>query len=64
MDLLDAENEFFQANRAYANAEFNLTIAKASYLASVGGLLRHFDIVKEELPGQDEIKTDILRKEN
>lgn len=64
LDLLDAENEFFQANRAYANAEFNLTIAKASYLASVGGLLRHFDIVKEELPGQDEIKTDILRKEN
>ena len=49
LDLLDAENEYFQADRAYANAEFNLVIAKANYLAATGKLLNYYDIVKNDV---------------
>jgi Outer membrane protein len=50
LDLLDAENEYFQANRAYANAEFNLVNARARYLAATGKLLATFKISREDVP--------------
>jgi len=36
LDVLDSENEFFEASRAYANAEFDLTLAQARTLAAMG----------------------------
>jgi len=39
LDLLDTENELFQAKRAYANAEFDLKGAMVRTLAGSGGLL-------------------------
>jgi adhesin transport system outer membrane protein len=39
LDLLDTENETFQAKRAYANAEHDLLIAQARTQASFGNLL-------------------------
>lgn len=61
LDLLDAENEYFQANRAYANAEINLVIAKASYLAAGENLLQYFNIFDGGLPTPQQISFEINR---
>lgn len=61
LDLLDAENEYFQADRAYANAEFDLVIAKASYLAAGGNLLQYFNIFDGGLPTPQQISLEINR---
>ncbi|OYU45556.1 MAG: hypothetical protein CFE44_06890 [Burkholderiales bacterium PBB4] len=39
LDLLDTENELYQARRALANAEFDLTLAHLRVLAATGSLL-------------------------
>ena len=39
LDLLDTENELFQAKRTYTNAEFDLSIARARTLAAMGKLV-------------------------
>ncbi|MDP2808947.1 MAG: TolC family outer membrane protein [Rhodocyclaceae bacterium] len=39
LDLLDSENELFQAKRAYANAEYDLAIAHVRTHAGIGTLL-------------------------
>ena len=39
LDLLDTENELYQARRALANAEFDLTLAQVRVLAATGSLL-------------------------
>lgn len=49
LDLLDAENEYFQAGRAAVNAASDLTIAKARTLATMGKLLPALAIVKDDL---------------
>ena len=61
LDLLDAENEYFQANRAYVNAESNLTIAKARYLAASGQLLKYFNVFGDSLPSPEEIRLEIVK---
>lgn len=49
LDVLDAENEFFQASRAHVSAESELTIARARTLAAMGKLLPALDIVRDGL---------------
>lgn len=49
LDLLDAENEFFQSSRAAINASSDLTIAQARTLAAMGKLLPALSIVREGL---------------
>ncbi len=44
LDLLDTENELFQAKRAYVNADYDLLIAQARSQASMGNLLRALDL--------------------
>lgn len=61
LDLLDSENEYFQANRAYANAQANLLIAKARYLVASGRLLRYFDVFGDKLPSAQEIREEIAK---
>lgn len=39
LDLLDTENELYQAKRSYINAEYDLSIAEARTLAGMGKLL-------------------------
>lgn len=39
LDLLDTENEFYQSRRALANAEYDLSLARARVLAANGSLL-------------------------
>lgn len=59
LDLLDAENEYFQADRAYANAEINIVIAKGNYLAASGRLLQYFNVFDGELPTSQQIDSEI-----
>jgi outer membrane protein, adhesin transport system len=49
LDLLDAENEYFQASRAYVSVQSDLNIAHARTLADMGGLLPALKITREAL---------------
>ncbi len=50
LDLLDTQNEYFQARRAYINARYDMEIARARTLAAMGGLLRALGVEREGLP--------------
>lgn len=57
LDLLDTENELFQAKRAVANAEQDLNIAYARTHAGLGTLLGALELSRIEtdaVPGQDQ----------
>lgn len=49
LDMLDAENEYFEANRAYTSAQADLKIAHARTLAAMGQLLPELKITRESL---------------
>ena len=50
LDLLDAQNESFQAKRAYVNALFSYEGAKASYLQEVGALVSAYGVERKDVP--------------
>lgn len=50
LDLLDTENEYFQARRAYVNASYDLLTAKARTLAAIGRLMPALDVARENMP--------------
>lgn len=58
-DLLDAENEYFQAQMSYANARYNIKNMKAEYLAATGALLSHLSIALPAVPTIAEAKIDM-----
>lgn len=63
LDLLDAENEFFQSSRAYTNAKYDFSSAQARTLAGMGELLAELKIARTGLPtlndlGAQEFKID------
>jgi len=49
LDLLDAENEYFQASRAYSSAQADLNIAHARTLSAIGALLPVLKITRDNL---------------
>lgn len=58
LDLLDSQNEFFQAERAYYNAHYNQVIAQARTQASMGRLVPTLGVTRPDMPdaagaGQD-----------
>lgn len=58
LDLLDSQNEFFQADRAYYNAHYNQVVAQARTLAGMGRLVPTLNVTRPDLPdaaaaGQD-----------
>ena len=53
LDLLDAQNEYFQARRAYVNSLFSLNNAKANFLAETGRLVSYFNITREDVPPEE-----------
>jgi len=55
LDLLDTENEYFEARRAYVNAVYDQVIAQARSLATTGKLLPAMGVVREGLPTLDDI---------
>lgn len=50
LDLLDMENEYFEASRAYSNAQFDVALADTRTLAAMGDLLEVLDVRREGLP--------------
>lgn len=58
LDLLDTENEYFQARRAYANASYDQVIAQARALSGMGQLMGALGVAREGLPSLAEIGQD------
>ena len=66
LDLLDTENELYQARRALSNAEFDLRLAKTRVLATSGTLLgalqlRPIEIEAPPAPGGNNDDDDLKR---
>ncbi|WP_230971050.1 TolC family outer membrane protein [Nitrogeniibacter aestuarii] len=58
LDLLDTENEYFQARRAYVNAAFDEVTAHARALAGMGKLLTSVEVAREDLPALSDISDE------
>lgn len=56
LDLLDTENEYFQAKRNYTIAKHDLATAKARTLHYMGGLLTALKIQREALPSVQQLR--------
>lgn len=50
LDVLDAENEHFQASRAFANATYDYQIAVARSLAAQGTLRSSLGVLRSDMP--------------
>ena len=59
LDLLDAENEYFQSSRAVINSNHDLNIAYARVLESMGKLLVSLNIVPDDIPLADDLEEDL-----
>ncbi len=58
LDVLDSENEYFEASRAYANARYDLALAHARTLASMGSLLPALGITRADMPSLADLGSD------
>ncbi len=58
LDLLDTQNELFEANRAYINARYDEIIAQARTLASMGQLTAALGVARPDQPGLQEAGQD------
>ena len=58
LDLLDTQNELFEANRAYINARYDQVIAQARTLASMGKLTAALGVARPDQPGLKESGQD------
>jgi|GEM_PF-369827 len=59
LDLLDAENEYFQSSRAYVNGSHELNIAHAQVLESMGKLLTALGIASDDVPLAADLSEDL-----
>lgn len=64
LDVLDSENESFQANRAYLSAQYDLKIAQLQTLYSTGQLLSTLGIQRDNLPEVSEVSKREIQAEN
>ena len=55
LDVLDSENEAFQANRAYVTTQYDLKVAQFQTLYSMGQLLPALGIQRDNLPAVSEV---------
>jgi len=60
LDVLDAENEYFQASRSYVNAQADRRVAIARALASSGRLLEALEVRRSGLPSLADLGADRL----
>ncbi|WP_404297808.1 TolC family outer membrane protein [Halomonas sp.] len=58
LDVLDSENEFFEASRAFANAQYDVAIADARTLAAMGQLMPTLGVVRDDMPTLAEMGSD------
>ena len=55
LDLLDTENEYFEARRAYVGAVYDQVIAEARTLTEMGHLTQALNVVRDGLPTREEL---------
>ena len=58
LDVLDSENEYFEASRAYVNAEYDVALADARTLAAMGQLMPTLGVVRDDMPTLAEMGSD------
>lgn len=58
LDVLDSENEYFEASRAYTNAQYDVTLADARTLAATGQLMQSLEIMRDDMPSLAELGND------
>lgn len=58
LDLLDTENEYFEARRAYLNGVYDLSYAEARVHASIGELMPALGIRKQDSSGLPDLYTN------
>lgn len=58
LDVLDSENEAFQAERAYVHGHYDLIAANARTLQSMGKLLNTLAVSADEIPSLSDINAD------
>ncbi|EPC03474.1 hypothetical protein L861_18215 [Litchfieldella anticariensis FP35 = DSM 16096] len=63
LDVLDSENEYFEASRAYVNAQYDVSIAEARTLAAMGQLLSALGVAREDMPSLAELGSDGVKIE-
>jgi adhesin transport system outer membrane protein len=64
LDLLNSQNEFFEASRAYANARYDLVVAKSRTMAGVGGLRQAMAVERQGLPTAQDLGQERVRNLN
>lgn len=57
LDVLDSENESFQAERAYTNGRYDLQMARLYTLHSMGELLNTLSLSGEAIPPLEDLRT-------
>ncbi|MEW6695343.1 MAG: TolC family outer membrane protein [Pseudomonadota bacterium] len=58
LDLLDTQNEYFEASRAYINAQYNEFVAQARTLASMGKLTASLGVSRPDQPSATDAGQD------
>lgn len=58
LDLLDTQNEYFEASRAYINARYNEVQAQARTLASMGKLTAALGVARPDQPTLQDVGQD------
>ncbi|WP_445005515.1 TolC family outer membrane protein [Halomonas mongoliensis] len=58
LDVLDSENEFFEASRAFVNAQYDVALADARTLAAMGQLMPTLGVVRDDMPTLAEMGSD------
>ncbi|WP_258364026.1 TolC family outer membrane protein [Halomonas sp. LBP4] len=58
LDVLDSENEFFEASRAYVNAQYDVALADARTLAAMGRLMQALEVRRDDMPTLAELGGD------
>jgi adhesin transport system outer membrane protein len=58
LDLLDIENEYFEASRAYTSARYDVALADVRTLASMGQLLQALEVRRDDLPSLADLGSD------
>lgn len=59
LDVLDSENEYFQSQRAYINASYDLQLNRLRTLHSMGRLLETLTVEKETLPDLGDLNDSV-----
>jgi adhesin transport system outer membrane protein len=59
LDVLDSENEYFQAQRAYINGSYDLQLNRLRTLHSMGRLLETLTVEKETLPDLGDLNDSV-----